>query len=220
MTTFQLLGIQFGVSESTANDTFNYWLAILQELLPASLLEQVKKNASDYEVVQEILTDYELIVDTSEQPRERPGEYKEQQDYYSGKKKTHTFKNQITVLPDGQDIVDIMAGLPGPTRDITLFRLGQKDFEPNQKFQGDLGYIGEPSIKTPTKKPKKGELSLSQKKENKEMADDRIFVEHLIRLLKIFRVASERFRLNPTKYEQIIMTICGLVRFRIGSLVL
>ncbi|MEG4185453.1 transposase family protein [Microcoleus sp. Pol14D6] len=26
MTTFQLLGIQFGVSESTANDTFNYWL--------------------------------------------------------------------------------------------------------------------------------------------------------------------------------------------------
>jgi uncharacterized protein (UPF0335 family) len=26
MMTFQLLGIQFGVSESTANDTFNYWL--------------------------------------------------------------------------------------------------------------------------------------------------------------------------------------------------
>ncbi|WP_375490903.1 transposase family protein [uncultured Nostoc sp.] len=25
MTTFQLLGIQFGVSESTANDTFNYF---------------------------------------------------------------------------------------------------------------------------------------------------------------------------------------------------
>ena len=127
-----------------------------------------------------------------------------------------------------------MAGLPGPTRDITLFRLGQKDFEPNQKFQGYLGYIGEPSIKTPTKKPrsspdrsfcpedfaKKGELSRLQKNQNKEMASDRIFVEHLIRILKIRRVASERFRLNPTKYEQIIMTICGLVRFRIGALVL
>ncbi|WP_333192152.1 transposase family protein [Microcoleus sp. Pol7_A1] len=23
------MGIQFGVSESTANDTFNYWLALL-----------------------------------------------------------------------------------------------------------------------------------------------------------------------------------------------
>ncbi len=44
LTTFQLLGIQFGVSESTANDTFNYWFPILQELLPSSLLEQVKKT--------------------------------------------------------------------------------------------------------------------------------------------------------------------------------
>lgn len=42
--TFQLLGIQFGVSESTANDTFNYWLSNLRELLPSSLLEQVKKT--------------------------------------------------------------------------------------------------------------------------------------------------------------------------------
>jgi hypothetical protein len=44
LTTFQLLGIQFGVSESTANDTFNYWYLIIQELLPSSLLESVKKK--------------------------------------------------------------------------------------------------------------------------------------------------------------------------------
>ena len=44
LTTFELLGIQFGVSESTANDTFNYWLPILRELLPSSLIEQVKKT--------------------------------------------------------------------------------------------------------------------------------------------------------------------------------
>lgn len=166
------------------------------------------------------MTEYELIVDSSEQPRERPGEYKEQQDYYSGKKQTHTFKNQLTVLPDGQDIVDIIAGKPGPKSDITLFREGKNGFDKNQKFQGDKGYIGEELIKTPTKKPKKGEITELQKKKNKEMASERIFVEHLIRLLKIFRVASERFRLNPTKYEQIILTICGLVRFRIGALVL
>jgi hypothetical protein len=42
--TFQLLGVQFGVSESTANNIFHYWIEILSELLPASLLEQVKKN--------------------------------------------------------------------------------------------------------------------------------------------------------------------------------
>ncbi|APB34157.1 Transposase ISL2 family protein [Gloeomargarita lithophora Alchichica-D10] len=55
---------------------------------------------------------------------------------------------------------------------------------------------------------------------NKELGCQRIFVEHLIRLLKIFRVAQERFRLSSDKYDQIIMTICGLVRFRLGMLIL
>lgn len=101
-----------------------------------------------------------------------------------------------------------------------MFRESQKGFDSNQRFKGDKGYQREPSVKTPTKKPKKGELSQSQKNKNLEMASDRIFVEHLIRLVKIFRVASERFRLNPQKYEQVIMLICGLVRFRIGAVVL
>jgi hypothetical protein len=220
LTTFQLLGIQFGVSESTANDTFNYWFPVLQEILPSSLLEQVKKNASDLMVVQEILTDYELIVDSTEQPRERPGEYKEQKTYYSGKKKNHTFKNQITVLPSGKDIVDVIAGEPGPKSDINLFRASRNRFNPNQKFEGDKGYEGESSINTPAKKQKRRELTLSEIEKNKELAQRRIFVEHLIRIIKIFRVACERFRLNARKYEQIIMTICGLVRLRIGALVL
>ncbi len=101
-----------------------------------------------------------------------------------------------------------------------MFREGQKGFDINQKFQADKGYEGEVSIKTPTKKPKKGELTLLQKEKNKELASERIFVEHLIRIVKIFRVASERFRLNPNKYEPIVKTICGLVRFRIGTLIL
>jgi len=43
LTTFQPLGIQFGVSETTANDIFNDWFSILIELLPPSLLEQKKQ---------------------------------------------------------------------------------------------------------------------------------------------------------------------------------
>ncbi len=34
--TFQVLGINFGVSESTANNIFHYWIDIWQELLPPS----------------------------------------------------------------------------------------------------------------------------------------------------------------------------------------
>ncbi|MEH2279522.1 MAG: transposase family protein [Nostoc sp.] len=129
-------------------------------------------------------------------------------------------KNQVIVLPNGEDIVDIVAGHPEPKSDINLFRERQKGFDHRQKFNGDKADEGESSIKTPKKKPKKGELSLSQKEKNKELASELIFVEHLIRVIKIFRVASERFRLNPRKYEQIMMTICGVVRLRIGTLVL
>lgn len=124
------------------------------------------------------------------------------------------------MLPDGRDIVDVAAGSPGPKSDIHLFREQQKGFDPRQKFNGDKGYVGEPSIKTLQKKTKNQELTPEQKQKNKELSSDRIFVEHLIRMLKIFRVASERFRLNPQKYEQIILTICGLVRLRIGTLIL
>ena len=220
MTTFQLLGIQFGVSESTANDTFNYWLPILRELLPSSLIEQVKKNESDYEVVKEVLTEYELIIDSYEQIRERPGDNKEQEKYFSGKASKHTFKSQIIILPDARDIVDVVAGEPGPKSDITLFRENRDNFAPQQSFKGDLGYVGEDLIDTPIKKLRNGQLTTDQKKENKEFSSKRVFVEHRIRSLKIFRVVQDRFRLNSQKYAEVILTICDLLRLRIGALIL
>jgi len=220
LTTFQLLGIQFDISESTANNIFNYWLPILRELLPSSLIEQVKKNESDYEIVKEVLTDYELIIDSYEQVRERPGDNKEQEKYFSGKAHKHTFKTQMIILPDARDIVDVVAGEPGPKSDITLFRENRDSFDPKQSFKGDLGYLGEELIDTPIKTPRNGELTTSQKKENKEFSSKRVFVEHRIRSVKIFRVVQDRFRLQPKKYEQVILTICGLVRLRIGALIL
>ena len=51
-------------------------------------------------------------------------------------------------------------------------------------------------------------------KENQKKAQKRIFVEHVIRLIKIFKVARERFRLKESNYEKVILTICGLVRLR------
>ncbi len=49
-----------------------------------------------------MLAEFELIVDSYEQPIERPGEYEEQKKYYSGKKANHTRKTQVIVLPKGQ----------------------------------------------------------------------------------------------------------------------
>ena len=63
-------------------------------------------------------------------------------------------------------------------------------------------------------------MSYKVKKENQKKAQKRIFVEHVIRLIRIFKVARERFRLKESNYEKVILTICGLVRLRIGALML
>ena len=219
--TCEVLGLQFGVSKTEANDTVRYWLKIVRVLLPASLFEQVESNSSDYAIVQEWLTQCQLIVDSLEQARERPGDNTEQRSYFSGKKQQHTFKSQIVTLPEGKDIVDVTAGAKGPTSDICVFRERQSKFAPGQGFDGEKAYVGADNVQTPHKKPRGKELTPQQKAQNKEFSSTRrIFVEHTIRLVRIFRIAKERFRLHPDTYEQVILTVCGLVRLRLGMIVL
>ncbi|MBU7585753.1 MAG: transposase [Nostoc sp. TH1S01] len=77
-------------------------------------------------------------------------------------------------------------------------------FLESQPFSGDKGFQGGENIITPHKRKPKRELTQQQKDENKALSSNRIFIEHLIRLLKIFRIASQRFRLKLETYEQII----------------
>ncbi|MBW4455837.1 MAG: transposase [Nostoc indistinguendum CM1-VF10] len=220
MPTFQVLGMLFGVSKTEANDTFHNWIPILRDILPSSLLEQVSNNESDLVFVQEILTNFRLLVDSLEQPIYKDSDQKEQQKYFSGKKRQHTLKSLMIGIPEAKDIVELEIGVPGPTADINLFRKSQEKFDKSQPFAGDKGFQGGENITTPHKRKPKRELSQQQKDENKALSSNRIFIEHLIRLLKIFRIASQRFRLKIDTYEQIILTVCGLVRLRIGSLIL
>lgn len=217
---FQLLGIWFEVSEATANNLFNYWQKIMRESLPPSLLEQVKKSQENEEEIVNKLAEYELLVDSVEQPIERAISYAEQKKYYSGKKKTHTFKNQIISLPKGTEIVDVVAGERGPKSDIKICRENLNKFAENQKFKGDKAYEGEKNITIPKKKPKNGELTAEEKEENKAISSVRIFIEHLIRIIKIWRITQERFRLRKDKYASVFLTVCGLVRLRIKTLIL
>lgn len=76
----------------------------------------------------------------------------------------------MITLPFGRDIVDVVAGLPGPKSDITLFRENRERFAPTQKFKGDLGYLGEDLIDTPIKTPRNGKLTTKQKQENQEFS--------------------------------------------------
>lgn len=221
MPVFEVLGLLFGVSKTTANETFHRWLNLLRPCLPESLLAQMSERPEEeMALVEEMLEAEELLVDSSEQTRERPGESATQRRYYSGKKKQTTFKNQFITTADGQEIVDVVAGERGPASDVNLLRQQQQRFSEQQGFGGDKGYVGAERTRTPHKKPRNRELNQAQREANQAFSKERIVIEHLIRVVKIFRVAKERFRLSPERYVHVILTICGLVRLRIGSLVL
>jgi hypothetical protein len=80
----------------------------------------------------------ELIVDATEQPIERPK--KNQNPYYSGKKKRHTLKTEIRVNLKGR-IVQISKTHPGSVHDFNIFK--QEPPLPNQsRTYIDSGYQG------------------------------------------------------------------------------
>lgn len=216
--TFQVLGLLYGVSESSAHALYHAWMPVLRPALPSSWLEEVAADPERLAQRQQILADYELLVDSTEQPCERPGDYNEQKAYYSGKKKQHTFKNQLVSFATGDDIADVLVGEMGPRSDQSLLREQQSHFQVSQKFIGDKGYQGVERTRTPQKKPRNGDLSSEAKADNRELSQDRIDIEHLIRVVKIWRIAQERFRLSKRHYQTAILVVCGLVRLRLGRL--
>ena len=159
----------------------------------------------------------ELLVDSFEQGRSRPLDDDEQAQYFSGKKARHTFKTQVISLPKGADIVDVITAERGPEADINLMRKCLPKFGEEQRFLGDKAYLGEVQILTPKKKPRGGSLTSEEKQNNRTLSQRRIYVEHLIRRVKIFRILSEKFRLRAASYPIAILTVCGLTRLRMET---
>lgn len=86
----------------------------------------------------------------------------------------------------------------------------------------DLAYLGIKSdyvckkVSLPNKKPKGGELTWEQEKENSNMASERIYVEHSIGGLKRFRILSDRLRMHSIDLYDRILGICaGLWNFHL-----
>jgi len=75
---FEILGLLFDVSKTKANDAFNYWIEILRDILPASQMEEIGTDEAKYQKLRQSLLGYELIVDSAEQPVQRPVDYQEQ----------------------------------------------------------------------------------------------------------------------------------------------
>lgn len=218
--TMQSIAEVIHCSEATVWNYIHEMLPYIREALPASLLEQWQAECSSVERAAletwlAELPDGALLVDTWEQPIPRPEDPAVQESYYSGKQKEHTRKNQLICLPNGLDIVDIVMGEKGPRSDSKLLEQTQAELPEGLRFIGDKAYVGRANTTTPIKKKPKEALTEAQKAFNKGVSQQRVYVEHLIRVIKIFRIGKELFRMRLTMYETVIGCVCGLVRLRV-----
>jgi hypothetical protein len=109
----------------------------------------------------------------------------------------------------------------GSKADITLYRECELETDPRIRKKGDLGYEGAPkddsNFKVPAKKPKGGELTKNQKRNNKRFRRQRVKVEHTIRKCRMWRIVKETYRNKLRHIEQVWLIVCGLVNFAFSS---
>jgi hypothetical protein len=218
--TMQAIAETLDCAESTVCNYIHEMLPHVRSQCPASLLEQWQHECSSVERAEleewlAELPDGDLLVDTWEQAIPRPQDSEVQEAFYSGKQKAHTRKNQVITLPRGLDIVDVIIGEPGPRSDSKLLEQTQTELPASLRFTADKAYVGRRNTTTPIKKPPGGELTPAQKDFNRQVSQRRVYVEHVIRVIKIFRIAKEKFRMRSRMYELAIRCVCGLVRLRV-----
>ena len=86
----------------------------------------------------------------------------------------------------------------GGTHDFRLFKESRIMMVSQIVGLADSGYQGlvglHSNSRTPKKKSKHHSLTPAEKAANRELAQQRIFVEHVIGKIKVFRIMSERYR--------------------------
>ena len=138
---------------------------------------------------------------------------KKQRIYYSGKKKKHTLKSQIVVETESLKVI-CTAHRKGTEHDFQLFKSSKVKPLESIEILADKGYQGIKKIHslsfTPKKKPKKKSLTPKEKEYNRELAKQRIYIEHVIRCLKIFRILAQPDRNRRRRFGLRFNLISGL----------
>ena len=139
------------------------------------------------------------FIDCTEQQIPRPVDKERRDAYYSGKKKRHTVKNQITVNNRGY-IIHKIRYKKGRKHDYDVYKNNHPDIPKQVIIVVDLGYLGvekdfpEQLSALPYKKKINQCLSQEEIQFNSIHSKKRIIVEHTISRLKKYRIMSDIFR--------------------------
>jgi len=217
----EVIAFHFEMSQGQAND----WIYRLTRLLrtaldPSGCLperhpDQLKETAAD-------TPERAFVIDGTERERQRPQDPQAQSDYYSGKKKKHTVKNNLIAGVKDRLIQYLGETQEGKKHDKKIADEEQPTYPDGSRLFKDTGFQGyEPEGVMgyqPKKKPRGKELSEDDKEINAILSGVRIGVEHVIAGVKRLRIVKEVFRNTKEKFDDLVMEIaCGLHNFRTAS---
>lgn len=225
----EVLAFHFDMSQGQACQ----WIHILSEILRLTLGELGHLPERDPQKVKQLLETYmdesqhcessteveSFAIDGTERRRQRPSDQEEQKRFYSGKKKTHTVKNNVIVTL-GKRRVEYLSGTwEGKKHDKKICDDESHDFPKGSTLYKDTGFQGyEPAgvhTRQPKKKPRGGELTVAEKEQNSLISSMRIVVEHVICGVKRCRIVKDVFRNTRDRFADLVMEIaCGLHNFR------
>ena len=206
--THAFLGFLFGLDGSTVGRDINP----LQPLLAGIFRIPERRVELEPDEIRE------LFFDATERAIPRPS--RRQKRYYSGKKRRHTLKHQVVVVrkrkrpgrggqPRRVRIAAVSPAFPGTTHDKKVYDRTRVVCPRGVPRTGDTAYIGT-GLCTPTRRPPGGQLTPRQKAGNRRVSRRRIVVEHGIGKMKVWRIASERFRNPRRRHTLVIKNVAGL----------
>jgi hypothetical protein len=227
----EVLAFHFDMSQGQACQ----WIHILSEVLRLTLGELGHLPERDPQKVKQLLETYmdesqhcepsteveaeSFVIDGTERRRQRPKDQEEQKLFYSGKKKTHTVKNNLIVTLGKRRVEYLSGTCEGKKHDKKICDAEGHEFPEGSILYKDTGFQGyEPEgvhTRQPKKKPRGGELTVDEKEQNSLISSVRIVVEHVICGVKRCRIVKDVFRNTRDRFADLVMEIaCGLHNFR------
>ena len=216
-----VLGDLFGVSKSTASRVIARVLPVL-EAAGRDTMRMPEPGRQRRKELADLLADtpeLAVVIDTFEQPIERPAGRAAADPFYSGKKKRHTLKVQVAVDEETGRLVDVSESFPGPTGDMAVLRAsGLFDrLPPGVGALGDLAYVGADKVapgvaaSAPRRKPRGRPRPEEDIAYNREFARRRVVVEHSIGRLRRFKATAEVDRHHRRHHARRVRAAAGLV---------
>jgi hypothetical protein len=232
--TSTLTGVLFDLDQSNVLKDIHKLEPLAKEVLPIpKKLHNKVQRLQRIEEIKAMFPDFKAFIDATEQEIPRPKNKQKRKTHYSGKKKRHTVKTQLTVNSKGL-IIHKTRHVRGSTHDYALFKRSHPHLPDKVCSDFDLGYLGVkedyPTLMCllPFKKKNPGrgkvgvkaqELSVEQKAFNRTLASERVVSEHTNSRVKKFLIWGGEFRNRAKRYDVVTDIVSGLVNFRIlGSL--